>query len=459
MDPSPSAEVLGQEPVGSLAGRGFAWSRAHPVLLFLLVVGVVAVAGVVLAGQLRDPQLPTLSVRDGGARSTARVWPVGGDERPSGPVVLAVTATIAASKTGSRLLGISGPGVRKTGDLPVDLSSGPAQTVPLQAVVDCDSVPERIPAGAYGLRVQIRSGARSRTGVVDAGAAGERWRMTIESACAAWSARRNLTASALTARVSPTGPRVALALTLTNSGARPATVTAAHFAPAIGLTGDFPIVVRPHASVKAAVGVAVRRCNDVGDPQSVNFPLSQFFVVTSMINLAGTTGPATPDDGSGTDDGLGSTGIVLDSDSGRTLALALVAACGQLPPPAITPASAAVRYDAGSRLLSVPVTVRTAPGRVRSLRLAAEPVNAQDGGYVPIANAGQELVPDRKGQATTILRFRAPVAGSCRAGGSVLPGVLLSLDVVGLGERRTVVYSEQLDLAPDSHAPALPCGG
>jgi hypothetical protein len=462
VDPSPSAEVLGQESTGSLTGLAWAWLRTHPVVLSALVIAAIGVVGVVLAGQVRSPRLPSLGVSDDGASPTTGPWLPGADERPAGPVVLAVTARIVSHQPGSavHLLGIAGPGVRHNGSPPVDLSSGSEVTVPFEATVDCGVLPVTIPAGAYGLRVRVSSRLRSRTGVVGAGAVGERWRTRIVSACAAWSSRRDLTGTALAARVSPTQPQADLQLTLTNSGARPVTVTTTHVNPGIELKGDLPFVVPAHGSVQAALTVILRRCNDVGDPRSVNFPLYQFFVLTDTINLAGVAGALPPgviDSSKEADTGLGPTGIVLDSNSGRALAFALVNACGLMTPSAISVAAETVRYDAASRVLSVPITVLTAPGRVRSLRLQAERGTRPEGVYLPVTTSAQNLVPDRRGQSRVTLRLHAPAFGTCPQDGLLLPDVLITLDVVGLGQHRTVAYSNELDLPPGPRTQSLPC--
>jgi hypothetical protein len=474
VDPSPLAEVLGDDPGESATGRGWAWLRAHPLALSLLVAILLGAAAVALAGQLREPRLPALSVVDDGGSPTTEPWSAGGDERPIGPVVLSVTATIGPARAGSAIsvIGIAGPGVRPGASPPAKLSGATAVTLPLRAVLDCRSLPATIPAGAYGLRVRVRSGARSRTGVVDAGAPGDRWRTMVQLICAAWSSRRDLTATALTAKVSRTRAQADLSLTLTNSGVHPVTVTAAHFDPAIELKGGLPIVVPAHATAKLAVTVVVHRCNDVGDPRTVNFPLSQYFTVTSKINLAGAAGnlPASPLPPGRTaslpagDIGLGATGIVLDQASGYMLAYALVAACGQMNPASISIAPGTVRYDAASGRLSVPVTVLTEPRRVRSLQVRPDPGSDPEGAYLPVTTSGSRLIPDEKGQARTTLQFRSPPPGRCPKAGVVLPDVLVTMDVTGAGSEsggaaRTVTYSQELDLGSDPQRPALPCDG
>ncbi len=469
MDPPPYAEVLGPEPAESLGERGGRWLRAHPrgaaILALLLVLLLIAAGSVALARHLRRPDLPTLSISDDGDLPSDAPWPTGGDGRPSGPVELSVNTklTVGPMHDLTRVIGISGPGVGRPAGRPVRLRGNGTASVALSSMIDCESLPATIPTGAYGLRVQAVSGSRSRTAVIRAGPAGERWRTMIALACAAWSARRDVTATDLSTVVSPTRPRVDVSLSLVNRGERPVTVTAGDTGAPIHLSGGLPVRIGPHSTGRAAFSVVLDRCDSVAPIRNQTAPLSSDAGLTSVINLVGLAGSlplsaGTSFPGAGGDSGLGATGLVLDPAAARALASGLSRACGQLDPAfaLITPNGS--RYQARTRVLSVPITVLTTPGRVRVERVRLVPMVGYAGAYRPAADTVQELVPDRTGQARVTLRFRSPPAGRCPDGGVSLPGLLITLDLTGPGGRRTVSYSERLELSADPAALRLLCG-
>ena len=324
------------------------------------------------------------------------------------------------SKTSTTVLGIAGPAVIAANNPPVPLPGGkPAVTVPLNAVLDCSTMPAKVSADAYRLRVRTRSGSRMHTGTVDAGAAGTHWRDQIRLACAAWSARQHVTASALTATVNPTLPQADLRLTLTNSGPHSVSLsTAAGYDPTIHLTSASPIRIPAHGSTQAALSVVLDRCDSVVEPPGNNSPLSQTPTLTTAINLVGldSTVPLTP---ALTDEvpeggGLAATGIVLSSTAADALRTALSNACGGLFAPLTVVPPGGVRYDDATGVVTVPVVVHAPRGRVRSVSLSPAAGELPENGYRPLWKGFPHLVPDGQGQARVTLRYQRPCRGRAR---------------------------------------------
>jgi hypothetical protein len=441
--PPSFVEELGQEPAESLTGRGGHWLRSHPVLLAVLVLVLVGAAVPLLVRHVRSPQLPTLNVSDDGTLPATAPWQAGPDGRPSGPVVLSVTAKLLAGEFDetAQVIGIAGPGLRQVGNRPIALRAGSTVTGSLSSTVDCAALPATLSTGAYGLRVRVQAGSRSSTGVIHAGTPGERWRTMIQLAS-----------------VSKTKPQADLTLTLTNTGSHPVTVTAADSQSAIELSGGLPIKVPAHSTAKATFTVVLKRCDSVAGALNQSADNVHLTSVINLVGLAGTlpvsAGTTLQVDG----DGLGATGIVLDPDAGRGLISALNEACGKMAPSFALIAPNSVRYQTSTQVLTVPVTIYTTPGRVRSLRLQADRTIGYDGAYLPLTTSVRHLVPDVAGLVQTTLRFHAPATGACADHAVFLPGILVTMDVVSPAGTRTVSYDEALDLNSDPHAMQMLCG-
>jgi hypothetical protein len=489
VDPQPYAEVLGEDGEEPLIDRLWQALLRRPLALPLLVVLglVVAGAGAALL-TAHGTRVATVTVTASGSSAPVSApwqastrtpgWPPSGaNGRPAGPVVLsvAVTARRGSSGASTSVVAITGPGVVGSDNPEVLLPVGESITVPLKAELDCALVPEVIPSGAYGLRIHAHSGWGSKDGLAEAGAVAQKWSAAIQVACASWLARRDLTVTALTAKVSPTDSRFVLELTVTNSGARAATLSSAAEGGISGRLWGAPIRVPAYGEATGTFIVALDTCDSVPEPGNQTSPLTSEPSLSSQFNLVGLAGQVPPDspqsetpgfgDGyGGHGDGFGATGILLTADADQALTGALAKACGGLGPmlPLISPDT--VRYDRARRVLIVPVLVDVTPGRVRSLRLQTEPLrtptpagDAADMAFRPLWSTTDDLVPDPSGQVKVTLRYRIPETGPCPMRGGFLPNLVATLKVPDSGVERTVRYEGGLDLGQDPQAIPLLC--
>jgi hypothetical protein len=425
---------------------------ALPVLI-VLTLGLVGAGAAVLAQ--RGPKLARVSVPAGGSTTQDAPWQPGANDRP-GPVVLSVWLMIRRGVSGSptSVVGITGPGIMKTYNPAVVLPIGRLAKVPLQAGVDCAALPAAVPKGAYGLQIRARSGTEAKTAVVGVGAVGNNWAGIIRVACASWSARRDLTVTALTARVHPTLSRLDLSFTVTNSGDRPGTLnsTAGPGGPdtPIRLEGALPILVPARASVQASLTVVLDTCDSVPQKRDQTSPPTVDQRLSTQFELAGLVGPvpAVRPTIEGYGDGFDSTGILIAPAAAKVLTSAFQQACAGLGPILTLVEPGSVRYSATTRELTLPLLIDVTPGRVRSLRLTPAPA---DGGpfpsYQPLWTSTRALVPDSSGQVRVTLHYRAPESGACPDRGAYLPGFLAHLTAPVAGVDRRVNYSGMLDLA------------
>jgi hypothetical protein len=492
-------EVLGEEPTEPLTQRLWRRVRARPLVPAVIVVVVVAAAGTVVAIRTRPVEPAALAVirypgtwvswSPGGhpeqyGGPDAPYWQVRPDGRPSGPPVLstgvAVQRKAVQQKAGStadadvvtRVVGITGPGVVRADNPPVVVPPAGLVGVPLRAVLDCGQLPETTPSGAYRLRTTARSAdprRRAGRGTVDVAALSDRWADAIRVACSTWSARAHLTITELTATVDPTRPRIAVTLTVVNTGARQGFLTAMPVTdPSIRLEGRLPVRVPARGRAEATLNVVLDRCDTV-QPAGADTSLPTTDPGDSTdIFLAGRVGSvptaAEQADLDRVEGTFQSTGVLLTPHAYRRLRAALSEACAGLNPvlPLISPGT--VRYDRAGDVVTVPLQLFVAPGRVRHLRLRTEPrliglASAGREAYLPLWKPTGDLTPDRSGHLVVPLRYRPPRAGRCPNRGGYLPALLVTLDVPVAGGVRRLTYSAFANLFEDPAALRLLCPG
>jgi hypothetical protein len=459
-------EVLGDDRKEPVADRLWQALLRRPLALPLLVTVALVIAGigaaVLTAG---GAQVANVTVTETKYTSSEPPWPDQAGGRPPGPVVLSVSATVRRGSSGAptRVLGITGPAIIGADNPAVLVPRGRPVTVPLRAEVDCPSLPITIPRGAYGLRIQARSGWGTNNDVAEVGAVGEKWSLAIQLACDSWLARRDLTVTTLSARVHPSRPQFNLTLTVTNSGSRPGTLRADTIGGEVSVRVlGAPFTVPARGSVTVTRTVVLGTCDTVGDPRDQPDPSSSEANLTSRVNLVGLAGtvpsvsPAA--DPEGDSDSFGSTtGIVMATPAAKALTAALSQACARLSPMVSLQSPGTVRYNRARRELTVSVLIYVTPGRVRSIRLNAETGPADVDAYRPLWTTTPAAEPDRSGQLTVTLRYRAPRSGPCPNRGGYLPGFIATLDVPVGRAVRTVSYSGGVDLSQDRKALSLLC--
>jgi len=436
-----------------------AGGRARGVVI---AVAVLALAGTgLVAGRLLDAaDTPQLVVTAG---PTAEPWLAGWDGRPAGGVELAVTASVLRQDRGGRTVTVRGPagaGVVAVESPAVTLSPvhGRPQpvAVPLRARIDCTAVPLAPSApAAYRLRATADRGAAPA--VRDPDGAGERWARDVRDACATWTARRDLTVTALTARVDPLRPAADLEVRVVNAGRYDARLTApAGPAPGVVATAGLPVRVPAGGAVTVRVAVRLDRCDVVGSVVygSVGSP-----VLSSWIGLAATAGAEGPEgavpDRAG--DAAAPTGIVLAAPAGRALGAALVQACGGTGPVTSLVPPDGVRWDPASRRLVVAAVVDVTPGVVRHVSLQPDPASGTSPRLVPAWTTTPELQPDA-GRVRVSLPYHLTGGTPCGAADATLLGLVATLRVAADGGERVVRYSLFLELVGPARAGAG-CGG
>jgi hypothetical protein len=469
-EPRAAARLPGRRRPDRLSGPWLPRLRRHPVVTGALVVALVAGAGALAAHQLRAAALPALVVTP--ASDDGAPWQDGPDGRPDGPARLLVTASVRRAASGSggpgdggaggelTVVGLAGPGVvRNAGTAVVVPVGGAPVEVPLRADLDCRRVPEVVAADAFRLRVQVRDGNRTRSGLVSAGPEGRRWAGIVQSACAGWIARQDLTVTAVSARPDPVVPRLAITLTVTDAGGRDAVLTGLPAGGSARFTGPLPLRIPANGTATVDLTVDLNLC-DAAMAGAPGTPDDRP-MLSSLIDLVGQAGPAPASDLSTAQVAPGAagfaevpTGLVLSTPSARTLTGALAQACGgALAPLVLLIPVGGVHYDAGTRVLGVDVLVDTPPGRVRAASLAPLPSESY-GSFVhsPLWTATPEQQPDASGQLRFTLPFRAADAGPCPTFGGMLPSLVATLKLPTATVERTVRYSLFADLAEDFSA-------
>lgn len=489
----------GREPLSTVLWRRL---RARPrVLAALAAVALVATgaaAAIWVVPAVRGPVPPPLTVRsDPSSPTRLGAWRKADDGHAAGLVDITFLAWVGQSRPDVRVsvLGVAGPGVRPAGEqpsgevtaLPV---TGGERFVTLPASIDCAALPPVLPRGAYGLRVSATKGFRSTTAAVGAGAVGEQWGSVVASACSVWLARRSLTITDVAATVHPTLPRTDLRLTLRNSGPRPVTVRGSgpgRWYSDYRQNDLTPVTVPAGGTATTSLTVTLRRCDFVPglDGSQPSRPiLTDLIGLDSSADLRPAPGSAAIDysgggpevvriigggggiwlDAGGTDaiDFAGAA-VLVSPAAATVLAGALHRACGELGALVAAVGPGGVRYDRARQELTVPVTITVTPGAARSVTLTtrtgpgAGPGRFPDGVYQPLTPTVPDLVPDRTGQARTVLRYRASPDRVCPEQGGTLPEILATVRVPSAAGERVVALSVYLSLEQDPNALSLLC--
>jgi hypothetical protein len=474
MGPRPDAEVISDGRGEALGAEMWTRLRARPRLLAAVLTAVVVavVGGAVVSAPKWLPDLPTPRVTFIADDLPVDVdpWQADADGRPAGPVVLPIAVS---SRRADRepvdvhLLGLSGPGVSGSDSPPFPLRPGVAVQSRLRVVLDCEAVLAAGPApGSLGLLIRISSDGRHRDVVLPAPAGSDSWTSAAHLACASWAARRDLTVTAVTARVHPTLTNVALTVTVADTGDRPAVlVGAVPVRDEVRLTGALPVRVPPGGSVTIERTAVLDLCDSattVPDGAVPDGPgtAAGTAATTALINLSALSGESEPvgvEPWFGGGEGRGPTGVVLAPAARAALTSAFRQACGGVGPLVTLLSPDGLRYDRGRRELTVPLVVDVTPGKVRSLDLQPTIQPGEPDAFAPLWTTGPGLVPDATGQVRLTVRYRAPSTGSCPARGAHLPGVVADLHVAAVGGERVVRLSGLVDLASEPRAVALLC--
>jgi len=497
VDLDAEAEAEGTPVVGGVGvggggrglGRAAGWARRHRAVVVVLALLALAVAGLAAVRSLPPTGVPRLVVTADPEETLRVFWTPGPDGRPQASVRFAASATVrlATPERGGdvSVRRLSGPGITGS-ELPPSTvpGNGRTVTVPVRAVVDCDSVPEVVPPDAYGFWVEPAPESGRRAGVASAREPGVRWAPAVQLACATWRARRDLTVTAVTATVDPRLPRLAVTLTVANGGTRAGTVdrSAVVFAD-VGMTGALPVAVPPRGSTSVRLSIAWHDC---ARGAAVPGQPDELPDLTSVIGLAALSGPApagTAPFGSGTvnpgdEEGTLATGLVMARPAAVQLLAAIRAACGDLGLVVLLVRPGGVSVDRARGEVTVRGLLDLPRGRVTAVTLRpatglAVPGPAlPDETFRPTWTSVGPLVPDRTGQVQFAVSFRSAVTPLQCLPAFGLPGLTATLQVSSVpsaaaasaspsGVASTVVreveYPLFLDVSGDTSAAAQVC--
>jgi hypothetical protein len=374
------------------------------------------------------------------------------------------------------VLGLTGPGLAGPPSRSPDAAQGPVpgrlpdpstgipsglgtSTVLRSPAVDCDALPAAPNPTDYRLRVAVRSGSRTAEHTVPATAGGS-WLESLQTGCAAWRARRDLTVTSVAAVVDPYRSRTTVTLVVTNTGNQPALLGPVPSYTGVQAGPGGPLRIAPLSAGSAAFTLSLETCDAVTRP--VNSPLAPTDPprLTTEIGLAAIAGPRLPRDLTGFEqssdpytEGLGPTGVVFGQDAAAGLTAALAQACGGIGPMATLLGPGSVHYQQAGGLLTVRLTVDVTPGKVRSLRLSTAATEEVADGFAPLWQDVGPLLPDRTGQVQVTLRYRVPGhRRTCLSPGGFLPLVTATLDVPVGDQVRQVRQTGLIDLAEDPEA-------
>lgn len=469
-DPTGDGDLIGAEDADPLSALAASWLREHPraraglaVLAAVGTVAALAVAARVGIRAVQGPRPPPLAVTVAESRSEVAFWTPGPQGRPDGAPMLPVLVEARRTRADPdqvSLLDLTGPGLVTSPNASTGMASGLQPTVVFRSpAVNCDSFPAEPHPADYRLRVSVSSGSGTAEHTVPAGA-GTGWLDTLQTGCAAWRARRDLTVTSVSAVVDPRLSRTTITLLVTNTGNQPALLGPVQSSTGVTVAPTEPLRIAPLSAGSAAFTLSLDTCDSVTRPVSGTAALTGTPRLTTEIGLAALAGPRLPRDLTGFaqsfdpySEGLGPTGVVFGRDAAIGLTAALTEACGGIGPMATLLGPGSVSYRQAGGLLTIRLTVDVTPGRVRSLRLAtARPEEVPDG-FTPLWQDVGPLVPDRTGQVLVTLRYR--VSGhsrTCLTTAGFLPTVTATLEVPVGGRVRQVRYTGLIDLAEDPEA-------
>lgn len=478
---SGSAETIGADDGEPASARVTTWlrdrardrARRHPLVTAAAGILVAALAVTASALALRQPEPPvlppgTVLTLDAGP-SDDPLWITDGQGRPAGPPVLTSTlGVIAPARTRIPLVvtGISGPGVLRDQGPPATAVTGATRlAAEIHPVLDCDRLPPASAAPAYRVRLLVGSGAVQAARSVPVPVAGG-WVESAQQACRAWRARRDLTVTALSARVDPVSSRLVVDATVRNAGAEQALLAPAPSAcclAAVESGGPLPVPARSDASGRWSLWLPT--CDTVSGSVGGAAPVAVDPLLSDQIGLAALAGPALPADLTAYTppsgpfvEQLNPLGVVLARDAAAALTEALRRACGGLSSPVLLISPGSVRIDLAAHRLTVDAVLDVSPGLVRSVRLTSEVDDAGAQDFPPIWTRLGPLTPDRSGQVPLRLGYRitSRMPGCLEYHGGV-PGFDITLEVPEGATIRTLHYRGVVAIEQDPSAVARFC--
>ncbi|MFI5101580.1 MAG: hypothetical protein ACHQE5_13870, partial [Actinomycetes bacterium] len=211
---------------GLLPGPVQAFVRRHRRATTWLAVAVV-VAGYLAVRWYGDrpPVAPAVQVTEDRSAESVPLWSAGNDGRPGSPVTLSVSARLSTpdhhpGDAQVSAVGLAGPGVSAPGVFPHTAIGTRPQDFDLTGQVACDQVPIPLPRTAFVVQLLVRDGSRTSTATVPLQDSADAVRQRVTFGCSTWLAARDLTVTAVSARVDPGRPHVDLTMTVTNRGPR-----------------------------------------------------------------------------------------------------------------------------------------------------------------------------------------------------------------------------------------------
>jgi hypothetical protein len=431
--------------------------RRRGAVMTVAVLGLLGGAGYT-GYALMGPRLPAIGVAEtpdetGDMSQTPTPWQPGVTGRPVGRVKLTFGAVFTPDRSASgkvTVLGMAGPGVTEGSAPSIALAADRPTMATLTTEVDCTKVPLPVVPSAYGMRVHVVDGSRQVDGTVPAGSMAGAWAQSLDKACGSWLARQDLTVTQVSATVDALRPSADLTLTIANAGHRDAFVagTGADDVLAVSARPPGEITVPPDSVVRVLLHVDVPRCDAVPPPPT-----------NGDGETAGTTGDylglvafVGVHPGAGQNqfwmDGLGPTGMVLARGAASAVAEALRSACGGIGPYVTLIAPHGLDFQRGTGVLTVRIQIDGTPGRVSDLRLFS--TDGPAGGpssFIPLWTSTATLVPDRTGQVTTTLRYRAPsgTADCPFHSGTWIPAFSVVAHLPVPGGVKTLRYAQLID--------------
>jgi hypothetical protein len=386
----------------------------------------------------QPPPLPAIEVTPDRSADSVPLWSAGADGRPSSPLTLSVSSSMAdlgrgAGGTQVTPIGLAGPGVSSPGAFPRAALTGSPVAVQLTGQVACDHVPIPVGAGTYSVQVRVTQGSRSRLVDLPLGSAGAAVASRVTVGCSTWLAARDVTLTEVSsAIVDPARPHVDLTLSVSNRGGLPALLWDQNLAGSGVRVSTVDQRVPAHGRATVGVSVDLDRC---WTWDQTSLPVTS---QDTPLGLQAATGVASPIPA---DQLLFNqpSGLVLTPVAARQLQAAFVNACGGVTAMVMLSDVGGARYDAALHRLTVAVLVDTPPGTVDRLRLLPSPSGGTN--LVPLFKSSPWLVPDQSGQASYDVAFTVPAHSPCLGGGPFIALDVVAVAGPGGSQDRTVRFS------------------
>ncbi len=447
------AEVLSQGPERDPRPPRTGWSgpgRRGRQLVLAAVIALLA-AGTYARYEVTGPRLPSVAVVVSAGPRMA--WQPGVTGRPTGPVQLEFDVRFLPVRVKGvvTLLGMSGPGITDGRAAPQRLSATAPTAGTLSATIDCRNVHLPVQSHDYGLRLRVVDGSRRVEGTTAPGAIAATWDHTIDMACGSWLARQSLTVLGATATVDPVKPSADLTLLVVNGGDRVVDLGLTTGFSALDVsapaTGRLVVPARGRAEVPLHVDVSACDAIPTSPAVSGSGTVENSADYLGLVALVGGRPTGAVLDPQPLPDGLAPTGIVMTDTAATAVADALHEVCGNLNVFVTLLDPSGFAFDRKRGLLTIRIQIDGTPGKVSDLRLVSDGAPAGDAtAFTPLWTSVAALVPDRNGQVTTTLQYRAPAQQSpCPSNGAYLPGFQIVAHVPVAGGVRTVQYGGFVD--------------